>query len=406
MKLIIIQPFSHKPGHYLKESVEIIKMLRNYQVDIILIGFREFLDKKAVEGINNTIVNIDKTILFRYIYEFLKKLEKFTILNFNKLASYLISMIETCFCLFEAIKVAKRNGIDKIFLNSGNILIFFAITIIFQNFDYYFRLEDPSRRMHLNLYRFLKRKIENYMAKMSNYLLSKKGKKIVGICVTPYEITLYDKTGLKISKVFIPATPIQVENEEIPKEEAKKRIFLNDNLTPLFLVFGTNHSGKNNKIIFDAIRKITQNVYILFAGKMINNDNNPESLNRIYKYLNIYIHNKYIEETDLPNYFFACDAVLISQSKNFYHSGNLYLALRFKRPIIASNNEYIGEFVKENGIGLIFEPGDAESLASAINKFINLDNASLEIIYENIGICAEKFSYDKIAELYIKTFFK
>lgn len=397
MKLVVVQPFAHKPGYYFNESMRIYEILKNYKVDIVFVFFQKVIDEKYLLSNEIRYEIANPRIFLRFLNPFLKKLEK------NKVIKYLILFSETLLCLLKAVKISKNEKINNLFLNSGNIIALFLIARLFPNFNYFFRLEDFSRRMPLNLIRFIKRKLENNLAEIAKRRLERNAKKLVGICITPQEIMIYKKTGLNIDSVHIPPTFVDTSHNKIDKKIARQKISL-DIEGPLFLVFGTDHEGKNNKIIFEAIKHIKGTIYVIFAGKMSSKYNNPEYLNKIYGYKNVFIHNQYIKEEDIPYYFSASDAIIISQIKGFHHSGNIFLSLQFQVPIIASRSEYIGDFVEKNGIGVTFEPENSYDLARAISEFLNFNENELKYIYTNLKKCAEEFSINSIGNMYIKLF--
>ncbi|MCM8808535.1 MAG: hypothetical protein NC926_11495, partial [Candidatus Omnitrophica bacterium] len=161
MKLVVVQPFAHKPGYYFNESMRIYEILKNYKVDIVFVFFQKVIDEKYLLSNEIRYEIANPRIFLRFLNPFLKKLEK------NKVIKYLILFSETLLCLLKAVKISKNEKINNLFLNSGNIMALFLIACLFPNFNYFFRLEDFSRRMPLNLIRFIKRKLENNLAEIA-----------------------------------------------------------------------------------------------------------------------------------------------------------------------------------------------------------------------------------------------
>ncbi|MBU2916044.1 glycosyltransferase [Reichenbachiella agariperforans] len=80
---------------------------------------------------------------------------------------------------------------------------------------------------------------------------------------------------------------------------------------------------------------------------------------------------QFISEEDLPYYFASANVVMLPYSKEFkYTSGVITRAIASKRPIISSSHGLIGYRNNNLDLGLNFEAGNEEQLASCMTKML------------------------------------
>jgi len=176
----------------------------------------------------------------------------------------------------------------------------------------------------------------------------------------------------------------------------------------LLLHFGSNHAGKNFDVIFQAAEDLPEPYTLLFAGKLnpLYQANNPVMLAQKYGLgENTIIADRFILEEEMPNYFFAADAMILSFHKHFERaSGVLSTAAQFSLPVIASDVGEIGEAVKNYGLGLTFEAEDAQSLREAILSFLNLTQEQKQEMKRNLLRFALDHSWQAIAVRHVEVY--
>ena len=196
---------------------------------------------------------------------------------------------------------------------------------------------------------------------------------------------LIKKYGKTISNKFVVIPyPIAIDDRKsINQEKAREILNLPPN-TPLLLAFGGTRYEKGIDILIDALEKISSKikVAVIIAGEALYFDkhyfktrlkNNSELRNRLILRLN------YIKKEDTDLYFNSCNIVVLPYRKIFAgQSGPLTLALKYRKPLIASDVMQIGYDVNKYKIGITFKPEDVQSLSQAIKSFITkYDNYSV-----------------------------
>ncbi len=115
---------------------------------------------------------------------------------------------------------------------------------------------------------------------------------------------------------------------------------------------------------------------------------------------NITIHNKFIANEDVKNYFCACDLVVLPY-KTATQSGVTQIAFHFERPMLVTDVGGLAEIVKHGKSGYVCQP-NPQSLADSLYDFCeNRTDFSESLIEEK-----KKFSWasmtNAIRELYNK----
>jgi len=176
----------------------------------------------------------------------------------------------------------------------------------------------------------------------------------------------------------------------------------------VLLHFGVNHVQKNFEVIFQAAKDLPEPYTLLFAGKVnpVNRANNPVMLAKKYGLgQNTMVADRYILEEEMPDYFHAADAMLLSHRKHFGRaSGVLAEIAQFSLPVIAADVGEIGEAVRNYGLGLTFEAENARSLREAILSFLNLKQEQKQEMKKNLLRFAQDHSWQLVARRHIEVY--
>jgi glycosyltransferase involved in cell wall biosynthesis len=176
----------------------------------------------------------------------------------------------------------------------------------------------------------------------------------------------------------------------------------------VFLHFGSNHADKNFEVIFQAAKDLPEPYTLLFAGKLnpVYRANNPAMLAKKYGLgQNAIIADRYIPEEEMPDYFHAADATLLSYRKHFGRaSGVLSTTAQFNLPVIASDVGEIGKAVRNYRLGLTFEAENAQSLREVILSFLNLEEEQKQEMKRNLLRFAQDHSWQVVAQRHIEVY--
>lgn len=201
-------------------------------------------------------------------------------------------------------------------------------------------------------------------------------------------------------KVFCLPPGIDDTERVISKEEAR-RYFGLPQAKPVFLSFGSLHTGKDVETIFRAL-KYMPDVFLLHGGDPVFRLHLPSPENLAEKYDmkdRAILRDYYIPEEEKPYYFFAADAIILSYTRQFLSTASLlWEACRFELPVIASDNGQLRELVETFQPGLVFTAQDPDSLRQAVSRFINLKPGEIRKLKENCRSFTNEFSMEKWAQ--------
>lgn len=115
---------------------------------------------------------------------------------------------------------------------------------------------------------------------------------------------------------------------------------------------------------------------------------------------NVLIKDSFVPDDEAEVYFKAAD-VLVLPYRDIYQSGVLFTGQHFGIPIIAADVGSFGEDIVEGRTGFLFRPGDANNLATTIERYFQSDlYGELSKRREDIHAHAAKLhSWDTVARM-------
>ena len=406
MKIILVEPFAHKPGHFSVEAWQLSQALSGFGVNTILVSFDGFINIDAEEVNESSVRHYsffpDAGFLFRIVVGTFYKI--LHLINYSRLTNRLIAEIETFSTLNLSRKISISEEAQIICCNNGELTAFLVFSIFCQNLKLMHTTRDYGRTLPANNFRRkYKRQLENFLCKRAV-----KNNKIIFSSNVKSSIDAYRVTGFPQDlELLLPGVIITPE-EKLGKSEARKHLRLpRDEI--ILLVFGVGHGGKDFDIIFRAINNDNRNYYVLFAGKTPPSSlNDPRKLSKEYNCEDkVIIVDHFIPDSEVPYYFYSVDAVLLSFKKQFTGtSGVLLQGLGYDLPIISSDTEWIGEQVKNNNLGITFTPEEPESLRGALDEFFDLRDDRESELRENVKKFSQNLSWNNITGEYIHIFNK
>ena len=79
---------------------------------------------------------------------------------------------------------------------------------------------------------------------------------------------------------------------------------------------------------------------------------------------------KFIDISELPTYFEACDFVCVPFRRHIGSSSTVIRAAAANRPVLGDSYGWIGEITKLCQLGSVCDSGDEHELATAIHQFL------------------------------------
>jgi glycosyltransferase involved in cell wall biosynthesis len=114
---------------------------------------------------------------------------------------------------------------------------------------------------------------------------------------------------------------------------------------------------------------------------------------------------RYVTEAEMAQYYSACDGIVLPYRQGFaITSGNLMRAIEYGKAIIVSDQYYIGEVVRNNKLGLLFPPEDAQALRRCLTEFAEKPDAWFEKIRQNSRRVVQDQSWANIGLMYRRLF--
>lgn len=167
-------------------------------------------------------------------------------------------------------------------------------------------------------------------------------------------------------------------DEVVNKKEARKYWNIPNNDVPVLGALGGTRFDKGLDILLDAMSGINKPFYLLIAGK--EQDFNKEYVFKIIENYNqkVFVHLRYLTEAEFNIAINSCDCIVLPYRKKFNGaSGPLAEGVWNRKFIIGPEHGSLGETIKVNGLGLVFETESSLSLKNKIEDY--LSNSTNEI---------------------------
>ena len=339
----------------------------------------------------------------------------------NKVDVTIYSNNKTYFKSAENIKI--ENTFGNIFSSKVKLVnaIFFVSGII----KSYFRAKSNSHNFfHLHFFDF---SILNFFACFFSIFFKAK------LVLTVHDIKPFSKkTNLFLKRwILLLADKVIVHNEFSKKELIKDKINLKkisivphghylDFIKPktnkivakkkfglqnkkVIMFFGMIKEEKGLDILIKSFHEVHQNnkdVVLLIAGKNYKTDNKKYA--KIIDQLDLknscVIHNKYIPENELCDYY-GCADVIVLPYKIIFQSGVLMMSSSFNVPVIVSDLEPFLEIIENQINGLVFKVNDVKSLAEKLIFSINSSEKMKSYAKNNFERIKNQYDWTKIGKL-------
>jgi glycosyltransferase involved in cell wall biosynthesis len=140
----------------------------------------------------------------------------------------------------------------------------------------------------------------------------------------------------------------------------------------VFLFYGGAYRRKGLHLAVEALLGLPRQkpLYLLCAGQQDSDPRVQQGLKTLVSEGRAQVISRYIYEQEEQLLFAASDFVLLPYIKHFGNSAVLSRAAGAGKPVIASDEELVGRFVREQGLGLLFPSGNAPALAQAMLEML------------------------------------
>ena len=168
------------------------------------------------------------------------------------------------------------------------------------------------------------------------------------------------------------------ENFFADRAAARKQFNLPDNKFVL-LFYGGGYKRKGLHLAVEAMLKLSApgKAFILCAGLQPKNELLARDLEALRARGRAEIVNRYVSAEEEKQLFAASDAVLLPYINHQGTSGVLSCSAGAGRPVIASDEHYIGRVVRQYKMGIPFESGNVAQLQAAIARMASANHEEL-----------------------------
>jgi glycosyltransferase involved in cell wall biosynthesis len=398
MKILLVEPFGYGISHSPQYVRDTSLALAEAGVEVTVVTFEgtlgDWTERSA--GIKHASVVSEGGVFARPLHFLSHLLRTVVFLRPFNLA------FDTFFTFRLAIKQNIRERYDVVHVLDASmpVLSFLAFASTVKNYNLVFTLhstEDALRENVVERLRFTNT-VKDFL-----YRRAIRKNRIAFICFSETvrgsfkHSVFYDRIN------FVPDP--RPKPQVLTRQEAREHLNLSQEAKVL-LSFGINHNWKNYEVIFQAVQGLPRNVKLLFAGRILPmgaKQNDPRRFAEKYDLMeNTIIVDEYIPEEEVPYYFCAADAIIISYRNVFSsHSSGLLDASQYGLPVIAVNTGTTGGDVKAYNLGLTFTPEDPHSLREAVLSFLKLSEEEKHTIKERLQKFAATFSWEQVAKSHV-----
>jgi len=367
-KVAIIDPIgSHGSSHHYYLFAQAKGLIEN-KVDVTIFSNQKtYLSSLGKIKVENTFGDIFKTK--------------------GKLANAIFYVIGILKSFFKA-KVSSHNFFHLHFFDF-NILNFFACFFaIFFNVKLILTIHDVNPfSKKTNLY-------------LKRWILLLADKVIVHNEFSKKEL-IKDKINLKKISIIPHGHYLDFIEPKTNKIVAKKKFGLQNKKVIMF--FGMIKEEKGLDILiksFHEVRKKNKDVVLFIAGKNYKTDNKKYTkiINQLGLKNSCVIHNKYIPENELCDYY-GCADVIVLPYKLIFQSGVLMMSSSFNVPIIVSDLEPFLDIIDDQKNGLVFKVNDVKSLTEKLIFSINSSEKMNSYAKNNFEKIKNQYDWTKIGKL-------
>ncbi len=228
---------------------------------------------------------------------------------------------------------------------------------------------------------------------------------------SPFILSIIDKVSMFVyknsDKIFVQSESFKkIINKKLMKKNIKKKIITiyswSDKLVGIkkntknikkktvFLFMGNIGQSQNLFLLVDSVRRIEKFKYNKFEFNLVGSGRMQENLRK-------YIHEKKLQSIiklykfkklkELKNIINSSDVLYLSLIEGKFINSTIpakfqtYLSIG--KPILASIDGEVKNFIKKSKCGLVSSPKDSNDLKINIEKFLNMNNKNLKRLGDN-----------------------
>ena len=195
-------------------------------------------------------------------------------------------------------------------------------------------------------------------------------------------VFVYDSKTSETLESLVPVKRVRfpIETEfltPMSRSEARLKLGLDETI-PVALCFGSMTYAKGLDILLEAASGLR--LQILVAGELSSSVKAKVSrlVSSLRKPTQVSFSDGFVPETELDTYFGGADFAVFPYRAELYEreggDASAYLhAVCARTPLVVSDSGDMGRMVRDFGLGLTFQSGDAHSLRTALKRMLDMD---------------------------------
>lgn len=140
----------------------------------------------------------------------------------------------------------------------------------------------------------------------------------------------------------------------------------------VLLFYGGPYRRKGLSLALEAVARLPQGTpaLLLCAGQILQEPAVAAALDALQRIGRARVIDRYVSAAEEKQLFAASDVALLPYLGHFGSSGVLARAAAAGLPVIASDEQLIGRWVREKRLGLVFRSGDALAMGAALERML------------------------------------
>ncbi|HZX20331.1 MAG TPA: glycosyltransferase family 4 protein [archaeon] len=234
------------------------------------------------------------------------------------------------------------------------------------------------------------------------------------IFLVPHKFIVHTKNNKQQLQDFfkVPENKIEIiphgiydfyRDKELTKREAREKNDIPEKAKVL-LCFGNIRPYKGIEDLIEAfkiVREKNKDIYLVIVGKPWNEELQNKIEQSLFGIPEKLLYFDYVASSDIKNFFFAADVVVLPYRDFAAQSGPGNIALAFEKPLIVSNVGGLPDLVLNKG--LIFDAGNTKKLAELITLVFSKKRL-LEEFSRDSAKLKQKYSWESIAQQTLKIY--
>jgi glycosyltransferase involved in cell wall biosynthesis len=194
-------------------------------------------------------------------------------------------------------------------------------------------------------------------------------------CLDPLAVEHVQKKYGSTKLIHLPDPVHQYKTNSSYRNLLKQKLGISEHQKVL-LLFGALNQRKGIYQVIDALKKLSDQhrakLCLLLVGAVSSSERSrlKAEIEELPS-TQILLHDEYVSESQVVDYFDASDVVLAPYQKHVGMSGILLIAAAMQKPVLSSDYGLMGELVRRYQLGVAVDSTDPSQIANALTDFLS-----------------------------------